>query len=120
MDEIRGRIRGDLADDVANRVGDGGVKKHSSRLHAREIDAHELAFLEHENILDSSWAFCNMRRFLAGQFEFRLPLSRLAIQTDPVSGALLALRDEFSRVPMCAERLTTLAGNAYHPFDTSR
>lgn len=53
MDEIGGRIGGGLADDVANRVGDSGVKKHSSRLHAREIDAHELAFLEHENILDS-------------------------------------------------------------------
>jgi hypothetical protein len=60
MDEIGGRIGGGLADDVANRVGDGGVKKHSSRLHPREIDAHELAFLEHENILNSSWAFCNL------------------------------------------------------------
>ena len=45
--EVFRRLFRGLFDDVANGVGDRSLKHHALSLEAREVDAHELARLEH-------------------------------------------------------------------------
>jgi len=45
-DEILGRVLRRLFDDVADRVGDGGVEGYLLDLHTREVDADQLSRLE--------------------------------------------------------------------------
>src|SRR5437870_6869952 len=46
FDEELGRIFRGLLNDVANRVGDGGVEQHALHLHAGQVDAHHLPRFE--------------------------------------------------------------------------
>lgn len=59
MDEIFGRLGRSLTNNFADGIGDGGMKEHASGLDSGEIDANELAFVEHHFIVGGTRTVCN-------------------------------------------------------------
>lgn len=59
LHKIRRRISRRLAHNVADGIGDRGVKQHALHLHAGQVDTDELAFFEHRAILRRRAENCN-------------------------------------------------------------